>query len=356
MSQHKIEQDIRTQEEAARIWERERAEALKWNAHAEYAAQYMQLARRKVISGKVQNEPVAKPAVYKTRREEEEEEEEELEQQIQEMAEAEAARETEEYELLGKRATAKDVFETAKKDHILREGEREMERLEDEREREREEAEVASNIPRKSTKNRKVPNPEASRQVPVLASTPRTVDPSYFGISTPVTQSSPPTTSQAIPLRPRAFTAQTYPRPQNFYAAQTPASGYGPPLSMSAYYQPQPLIIPSYFPPSRSSKPKLGGWSDWEFDKYVNKYKRIRDQNGYLQAEYYEDQDTAQIQQETVAHSSYVRYAPTPQYSAQYSVDVAPQYTGPGQADYFSQAVPSRPLSSRLSGKSDENG
>jgi len=124
----------------------------------------------------------------------------------------------------------------------------------------------------------------------------RTVNPSHFGIPSSATARAAPTVaSQAIPLRPRAFSSQTYPRPQSFHAAQTSASGFGPPLSMSAFYQPQPLITPSYPPPSQST--------------------------------------------------SYMRYAATPQYSG----NVAPQYTVAAQPDYFSQPVPSRPLSSRFS-------
>jgi hypothetical protein len=129
-----------------------------------------------------------------------------------------------------------------------------------------------------------------------IPSTSRTVNPSHFGIpSTATARAAPTVASQAIPLRPRAFTSQTYPRPQSFHAAQTSAAGFGPPLSMSAYYQPQPLITPSYPPPSPSS--------------------------------------------------SYMRYAAPPQYS----VNVAPQYTVAAQPDYVSQPVPSRPLSSRFS-------
>jgi hypothetical protein len=147
-------------------------------------------------------------------------------------------------------------------------------------------------------KSSRPPSAHENRGFPKVSipSTSRTVNPSHFGIPSSATARAAPTVaSQAIPLRPRAFTSQTYPRPQSFHAAQTSAGGFGPPLSMSAYYQPQPLITPSYPPPSPSS--------------------------------------------------SYMRYAATPQYN----VNVAPQYTVAAQPDYFSQPVPSRPLSSRFS-------
>jgi hypothetical protein len=155
-----------------------------------------------------------------------------------------------------------------------------------------------SSSTRSPHKSSRPPSAHENRGFPKVSipSTSRTVNPSHFGIPSSATARAAPTVaSQAIPLRPRAFTSQTYPRPQSFHAAQTSAAGFGPPLSMSAYYQPQPLITPSYPPPSPSS--------------------------------------------------SYMRYAATPQYS----VNAAPQYTVAAQPDYFSQPAPSRPLSSRFS-------
>jgi hypothetical protein len=155
-----------------------------------------------------------------------------------------------------------------------------------------------SSSTRSPHKSSRPPSAHENRGFPKVSipGTSRTVNPSHFGIPSPSAARTAPTiASQAIPLRPRAFTSQTYPRPQSFHAAQTSAGGFGPPLSMSAFYQPQPLITPSYPPPSPSS--------------------------------------------------SYMRYAATPQYS----VNVAPQYTVAAQPDYFSQPVPSRTLSSRFS-------
>ena len=56
-----------------------------------------------------------------------------------------------------------------------------------------------------------------------------------------------------IPHRPRASTSQSYQqsRPQQSYTQPfTSNTAHGPPLSMSAYYQPQPMVAPSYPPPS----------------------------------------------------------------------------------------------------------
>jgi hypothetical protein len=62
---------------------------------------------------------------------------------------------------------------------------------------------------------------------------------------------------------------------------------------------------------SRSGKHKSnsrqGEWSDWEFDYSVNRYRKTREVNGYLQTEYY--QDPAQIQQETTTHSEFQQSA-----------------------------------------------
>jgi hypothetical protein len=77
-------------------------------------------------------------------------------------------------------------------------------------------------------------------------STSRMVNPSHWGIPIPAARRVPTVASQEVPLRTRAFESQIYPRPQSFPAPQTSAGGHGPPLSMSAYYQPQSLITPSY--------------------------------------------------------------------------------------------------------------
>ena len=57
------------------------------------------------------------------------------------------------------------------------------------------------------------------------------------------------------------------------------------------------------------SNSRQGEWSDWEFDYSLNRYKRTRDDNGYLETEYYQDQGTAQIQQETTPHSNFQQSA-----------------------------------------------
>lgn len=83
--------------------------------------------------------------------------------------------------------------------------------------------------------------------------------PAHFGIPTPTSRAHPVVLqhpmAQPIPVRPRAFTAQTFPpRPLSYHAPYA-AGGYGtgPPLSASAYYQQPPLPTPSYPPPSPSS-------------------------------------------------------------------------------------------------------
>lgn len=87
-------------------------------------------------------------------------------------------------------------------------------------------------------------------------SIPRKDDPSHFGIPTPTAVRTTPDMSQtqAIPIRPRPVTAQTFPpRPLSYHAAYTSGGyGTGPPLSASAYYQ-QPVTMPApSYPPSPS--------------------------------------------------------------------------------------------------------
>jgi hypothetical protein len=75
------------------------------------------------------------------------------------------------------------------------------------------------------------------------------MDPSNYGYATPTAA---PIMSQPIPHRPRAITTQSYPRPVSYHAP-LPGGGYSrPPLSMSAFYQQQPMITPSYPPPQPS--------------------------------------------------------------------------------------------------------
>ncbi len=107
-------------------------------------------------------------------------------------------------------------------------------------------------------KNRPPPSYE-SRQFPKLtipSSAPRRDDSTYYGLPTPTGQvrAIPAASPQPIPLahRPRAFTAQTYPRPQSYHATPVNTGNYGPPLSMSAFYNVPPLVAPSYPPPSPS--------------------------------------------------------------------------------------------------------
>lgn len=105
------------------------------------------------------------------------------------------------------------------------------------------------------------PSSHGNKSFPKIA-IPKSDHPSHYGIptttrSTPVVSQYPttqyPTMSQPIPLRPRAVTAQTYPRPVSYHAAYTAAGyGTGPPLSASAYYQQPQLPTPSYPPPSPS--------------------------------------------------------------------------------------------------------
>jgi len=144
------------------------------------------------------------------------------------------------------------------------------------------------------------------------------VDPSHFGIAA---------VPQTIPLRPRAHTSQTYPRPQSFHAAQTPSGNRGPPLSNSAYYQ-QQIITPSYPPPSPGSS-------------YMN----------YADPQYNTPrQITAPPQSQ---YSSY-QYPTQQQYPRpQYTMSAQPQYHMPsaqGQSDYFAPKATSRPLSARFGG------
>ncbi|KAK0121833.1 hypothetical protein ONS95_010114 [Cadophora gregata] len=144
------------------------------------------------------------------------------------------------------------------------------------------------------------------------------VDPSHFGIAA---------VSQPIPLRPRAHTSQTYPRPQSFHAAQTPSGNRGPPLSSSAYYQ-QPVITPSYPPPSPVSS----------YMQYADpQYNTPRQITAPPQPQY----------------TSTYQYPAPQQYLHQYTMSAQPQYLMPqsqGQADYFAPKATVRPLSARFGG------
>lgn len=126
---------------------------------------------------------------------------------------------------------------------------------------------------RKSSASTKSPKKSSSRPpisrntLPRIATSGHKDHPSQFGIATPTSrgtpviqypppqQYQPVMMAQPIPLRPRATTTQTYPtgRPVSYHAASTSA-GYatGPPISSSAYYY-QPVIAPSFPPPSPSS-------------------------------------------------------------------------------------------------------
>jgi len=113
---------------------------------------------------------------------------------------------------------------------------------------------TSTRSPRKSDRP---PSAHDNRPFPKLqipSSNQRRDDSTYYGVTTPTARAMIPAASQPIALahRPRAFTAQTYPRPQSYHATPTTTGNYGPPLSMSAYYQPPPAVAPSYPPPSPS--------------------------------------------------------------------------------------------------------
>ena len=102
----------------------------------------------------------------------------------------------------------------------------------------------------KPSKSKRPPSFHENRASPKL-SVPQKGDPSHFGIPKPTTPA-PPVVNQPIPVRPRAITSRDNPRPLSYHAAYT-ADGYGtgPPLAVSAYYQP-PGVTPAYPPPSPS--------------------------------------------------------------------------------------------------------
>ncbi|KAH6712350.1 hypothetical protein BKA61DRAFT_84040 [Leptodontidium sp. MPI-SDFR-AT-0119] len=149
------------------------------------------------------------------------------------------------------------------------------------------------------------------------------VDPSHFGIA-------PAAVSQPIPLpiRPRAHTSQ-YPRPLSFHGAQTPSGNHGPPPSMSAYYQQQPVITPSYPPPSPASS-------------YMN----------YAAPQYNDPRQSVPPPQSQYTQS--YQYSTPQQYAPpQYTMSVQPQYLmaqpqPQEQTDYFAPKATSRPLSARF--------
>lgn len=152
--------------------------------------------------------------------------------------------------------------------------------------------------PRKSTRP---PSAHGNRSYPPLAipNSASRPESTFYGVppSSPAVRT-PGVSHQNLALRPRAQTSQTYPRPSSYYSATASQASAGPPLSYSAFYQ-NPLITPSYPPPSPSS--------------------------------------------------SYMRYAATPQPTApQYSIAPAYQQTIAGGADYFTPHAMSRPLASRF--------
>lgn len=88
---------------------------------------------------------------------------------------------------------------------------------------------------------------------PIHTNAHQSVNHTHFGMPTPTSRAAMPVESQPLPIRPRAITTQTYPlRPLSYNQPQVTYGG-GPPLSMSAYYQPPPAVTPSYPPPSPSS-------------------------------------------------------------------------------------------------------
>lgn len=114
--------------------------------------------------------------------------------------------------------------------------------------------------PRKSDKQPSAHGHRGHASLPQLNTSHQRENHTHFGLSTPTSRAAPPIVSQPLTIRPRAITAQTYPsRPPASYVQQQP-SGYnnGPPLSMSAYYQPPPGPQPSYPPPSPSSYQRYG--------------------------------------------------------------------------------------------------
>lgn len=139
----------------------------------------------------------------------------------------------------------------AKYDEAISPGTKSVEVVTDKLERRKSSA-SSGKSPKKSTRP---PSVHETRGLHKL-SIPRKDDPSHFGIPTPTTARATPVVSQtqAIPIRPRAVTAQTYPpRPLSYHAAYTSGGyGTGPPLSASAYYQ-QPISMPApSYPPSPS--------------------------------------------------------------------------------------------------------
>lgn len=167
--------------------------------------------------------------------------------------------------------------------------------------------------PRKSTRP---PSAHENRPYPKLDTANARVNPNHYGIPTPTIRPASAATSQPIPLRPRAQTSQTYPRPLSYHAAQASTGGRGPPISASAYYPQYPTITPSFPPPSPSHS----------FMQYA--------------------QATPQYPPQYAPQPQY-QYAPPPS-QPQYTMSEAPQYPVNGGADYFTPHAVSRPLSSRF--------
>ncbi|KAK2626691.1 hypothetical protein QTJ16_003866 [Diplocarpon rosae] len=179
---------------------------------------------------------------------------------------------------------------------------------------------ASTNTTHSPRKIKRPPSVHENRSFPGLDLPSTAKDTRQVEILTPTTTRSPAAVSQPIPFRPRAISTQTYPRPLS-YQVQTPTGLHGPPLSMSAYYQQQP-VTPSFPPPSSSAS-------------YMQ-YAAPRD-GPYPQAQY-----TPQAQ---------FQYAPAQPYASpqqQYTTSAQAQYPM-GQGDsYFTPKASSRPLSARF--------
>jgi hypothetical protein len=125
----------------------------------------------------------------------------------------------------------------------------EVVREEEKNERRKSTSSGSSKSPRKT----RPPSAHENKGFPKLSipTSSRREDPANYGIATPT--SVRPLLTQPIPHRSRSVTAQSLPsRPVSYHAAM-PTNGYSrPPLSLSAFYQQQPIITPSYPPASPS--------------------------------------------------------------------------------------------------------
>jgi hypothetical protein len=156
----------------------------------------------------------------------------------------------------------RDADEHAAERAVIGSGARKQEVITTEKEERRKSTSSSTHSPRKE---QRPPSAHKNHGFPKLRIpfTHKRDEPSHFGVATPTSATRPtvptivsqPNMTQPIPMRPRPVTSQTYPtRPLSYHAAYTSAGGYGPPLSASAWtnYQPapQPVITPSYPPPS----------------------------------------------------------------------------------------------------------